>query len=449
MSSSESRQMSLCVFLSTAGYHSGAWRRPGSRSDELLTVSIAVDMTRLAEQAKLDAVFIADSLGIDSELRKAPRQTELEPITLLSALAMATHRIGLIGTISTTFTEPFNLSRYLSSLDHISRGRAGWNIVTSTGGEHNFGGTLPPHDERYTRADEYLEVVKALWDSWDDDAVVNDAKAGSWCRADRIHRIDHHGPHYDVVGPSHMPRSPQGWPVLVQAGSSAEGMNFAATHAEVVFAAQPGLASAQSFYRALRDAAVARGRSTDDVRILPGFVPIIGSTEREAHELADELLEYVDIETGLIKLGSYMPGVDFRGLDLDEPIPVGQILEVDEVERARSRFEIFRELAVEQRQTVRQLVHGIARSIGHKSSVGTPEQLADEMETWFRNGACDGFNLQLAHVPGSMTAIAEGLVPELRKRGLFRREYEGETLRDHLGLSRPPDRSGGRVAQSV
>lgn len=434
------KMMNLNVFLSTAGYHSGSWRRPGSRSDELLTIDVAADMTRVAERAKIDAVFIADSLGVDSTVRKAPRQTELEPVTMLAALAMATERIGLIGTISTTFTEPFNLSRYLGSIDHISRGRVGWNIVTSTGGNHNFGVELPPHDERYRRAYEYMDVVKGLWDSWDDDAVVNDAASGFWVRPEHIHRIDHDGEHYKVDGPAHLPRSPQGWPVLVQAGSSKEGMAFAASHAEVVFTAQNDMAKAQQFYAEIAKLTSELGKPAP--RVLPGLMPVLGSTEDEAQRLFDELGSYIDIETGLIKLGNYMPGIDFSGLDLDEPIPMDQIPDVSANEAMRSRYEGLHRLAVDERKTLRELMLSVTRSIGHKISIGTPEQVADEMEQWFREDACDGFNLQLAYSPGAMTDIAEQLVPELQRRGLFRTEYEGTTLRDHLGLARPADRSG-------
>jgi FMN-dependent oxidoreductase (nitrilotriacetate monooxygenase family) len=431
------RHMSLNVFLAGAGYHAGAWRRPGSRSGELLSLKFMTDLVQQAERAKLDAVFVSDSLGLESYARNAPRLIELEPVTLLSALAAVTDKIGLIGTISTTFTEPFNLARYLMSLDHLSGGRAGWNIVTSTGGQENFGIELPPHDERYAVAAEYLEVVTELWDSWEDNAVVNDREAGIWVRPDRVHRIDHHGTYFHVRGPAHMPRSPQGWPVLVQAGSSPAGTAFAARHAEVVFTAQPDLEHAQTFYRAFQDQLAAAGRGIAGAKVLPGMMPIIGDTEQGAKELAEELANLVGIDVGMRSLRSDLANIELADLDLDEPIPVERFPSPEEITGNRSRFELYHELAVEKRYRLRDLLRVAAKSMGHSVTVGTAEQVADEMEQWFTSGGCDGFNLQMAYAPGALTTICDQLVPELVRRGLFRSEYEGTTLREHLGLGRP------------
>ncbi|SDG90389.1 LLM class flavin-dependent oxidoreductase [Pseudonocardia oroxyli] len=431
------RQMNLNMFLATAGYQAGAWRRDGSRSDELLSLTYLADLAQAAERAKMDGVFIADSMAHASTVNSAPRLVQLEPLTALAAIAAVTSRIGLIGTFSTTFTEPFNLSRYLMSLDHLSNGRAGWNIVTSAGGEQNFGGRLPSHDDRYLVAEEYLDVVTALWDSWDDDAVVNSRTEGVWARTDRIHPIHHHGKYYDVAGPAFIPRSPQGWPVLVQAGSSPTGIAFAAQRAEVVFTAQPDLEHARSFYARLKDEVAATGRDAAKVKVLPGFMPIIGDTETAARSLADELAELITIDVGMRALATDFGGTDLTGLDLDEPVPVERIPAVRAISGNQSRFELYRELAVEKRYTLRSLVRVAGRSMGHSVVVGTPEQVADEMEAWFTTGGCDGFNLQMAYAPGGAAALCEQLVPELVDRGLFRAEYTGTTFRDHLGLDRP------------
>jgi FMN-dependent oxidoreductase (nitrilotriacetate monooxygenase family) len=433
--------MNLNVFFGPGGYSSGSWRREGSRSDELMSFGFMAELVREAEAAKIDAIFVADSLGRASQPRTSPRNTDLEPVTLLSALAAVTDRIGLIGTISTTFTEPFNLARYLMSLDHISHGRVGWNIVTSTGGNENFGVSLPPHDQRYEMADEYMEVVTALWDSWDDDAVVNDREAGIWVRSDRMHPINHQGKFYRVQGPAHMPRSPQGWPVLVQAGSSPAGRAFAAKYAEIVFTAAPDLGHAQQFYRSLKNEVAGAGRDADGVKVLPGLLPIIGDTEKDAKDLGEELASLVNIDLGLRTLASDLGGVDVSDLDLDEPIPAERFPSSDSVDRNRSRYELYRELAVEKRQTLRQLARMAGSTMGHGTYIGTAEQVADEMERWFTEGGCDGFNLQMACAPGSMTAICEQLVPELVARGLFHSDYEGTTLRELLGLDRPQVRT--------
>jgi FMN-dependent oxidoreductase (nitrilotriacetate monooxygenase family) len=429
--------MSLNLFLAGGGYFSGSWRRPDSRSGDLLSLAYMQDLAQQAERAKFDAVFVADSMGHEAAARTGPRTIELEPITLLSALAASTEKIGLIGTISTTFTEPFNLARYLMSLDHLSGGRAGWNIVTSAGGQENFGFELPPHDQRYAVAEEYLEVVTALWDSWDDDAVVNDRDAGVWVRPDRVHRIDHHGSYFDVRGPAHMPRSPQGWPVLVQAGSSPAGLGFAGRHAEVVFTAQPDLEHAQTFYRAFQDQLAAAGRASSRAKVLPGLLPIIGDTEQAAKELAEDLADLIGIDVGMRALRTDLANIELADLDLDEPIPVERFPSPDQISGNRSRFDLYHELAVEKRYRLRDLVRLAGSTMGHSMTVGTVEQVADEMEQWFTSGGCDGFNLQIAYAPGGMPAICEQLVPELAARGLFRTEYEGSTLRDHLGLTRP------------
>ncbi|MCK1353825.1 LLM class flavin-dependent oxidoreductase [Bradyrhizobium sp. CW7] len=429
------REMALNLVFTPYGYSQGAWRHNASRSNET-SLSLYRDLARLAERAKLDAIFVADVLGWS--VRQSPR--ELEPITVLSALAGVTEKIGLIGTISTTFTEPFNTARYLTSLDHLSSGRAGWNIVTSVGGDSNFSAKLAPHDERYEIADEYLKVVTALWDSWDDDAVVNDRKGGIWFKPERVRRIDHHGKFFSVEGPALMPRSPQGWPVLAQAGSSPRGTDLAARWADVVYTAQPDLQQARAFYQMVKGKVAAAGRAPEHVKILPGFQPIIGDSEQAARKLADEIAELIPLEYAMKSLSLQFGGIETAGLNLDEPVPLDRIPSREKA--ASSRFDIFHEFAVDKRCRLRDLLRLAGTAGGHSMHVGTAEQVADEMERWFLTGACDGFALQMATSSGSLHAICEQLIPELRRRGLFRSEYEGETLRDHLRVPRPAVKRG-------
>ena len=440
MSASPSRQMNINLFMSPCGYQTGAWRLPGSRSDELLTLGFMSDIARQAERAKIDAVFVADALQVLEPAGRYPNPNELEPLTTLSALAATTQKIGLIGTASTSFTEPYNLARYFASLDHLSQGRAGWNIVTSFQGGENFTLGLPDHEERYRRAFEYMDVVTALWDSWQDDAIVNDKVQGHWAMTERIHKVNFKGDYYRVEGPLNIARSPQGWPVLVQAGSSDSGMNFAATYAEVVFTAQRTLTEARSFSADLKQRLAQKGRAPDKVKVLPGLMPIIGNTETEAAELAERIWDLVDVDVGLHALEPLIEGVALEELDLDEPIPSHHLRLPEHAEGNRSRYELFYNLATRDRYTLRQLVKVRAMGLGHLVVIGTAEQVADEMYAWFSQGACDGFNLQTPYLPGGLDAITEELIPVLQRRGLFRTEYEGSTLRDHLGLDRPPGR---------
>ncbi|WP_166459751.1 NtaA/DmoA family FMN-dependent monooxygenase [Amycolatopsis pithecellobii] len=451
----DSPQMCLNLFLSVAGYHAGAWRRPDSRVEELTTLGRTAEIVRQAEDAKLDAVFIADLLGWhDNDFGKHPRMHPLEPITTLAALAGLTERIGLIGTVSTSYTEPYNLARYFASLDHLSGGRAGWNIVTSYGGGEQFGRDREPHDERYARATEYLEVVCALWDSWDADAVVNDRAGGTWARADRIHRIDHAGPYYQVAGPLNIPRSPQGRPVFAQAGSSEAGMAFGSTFGDVIFTAQPDLASARRFRETFRGRVRVRGRDPGSVKVLPGLMPIIGPSERAARELADEIADAIDYPSAVRALEWVLGDLGLADRDPDGPLPVELLKPPEEFDGGRTRYEILYRLAVHERYTIRELLRYRARAAGHHPVIGTAGQVAEEMIEWFDGGAADGFNLLVPHLPGGLDAITGELVPILRERGYFRAEYAGTTLREHLGLDVPgpagrddagrPDRASSR-----
>jgi FMN-dependent oxidoreductase (nitrilotriacetate monooxygenase family) len=345
-----------------------------------------------------------------------------------------TERIGLIATASTTYNEPYHIARKFASLDHISGGRAGWNIVTSAGEDEadNFGITRPAHADRYARASEFLDVVTKLWDSWDDDAILGDRGTGTYADTTKIHAIEHAGEHFRVRGPLNTARPPQGHPLLVQAGSSEDGKRFAARYAEAVFTAQQTLRDAQEFYADLKGRLPAHGRSHDELLILPGISPIIGSTEREALRLEKELEDLIVPAYGVAQV-SKMLGVDLTGHPLDEPLP-----ELPGVtEGQQSRVKLVLDLARRGDLTLRELIGRLAGGRGHRVVAGTPERIADQIQEWFASGAADGFNVMPPILPGGLEDFVDHVVPELQVRGLFRYEYEGRTLRGNLGLRRP------------
>jgi FMN-dependent oxidoreductase (nitrilotriacetate monooxygenase family) len=431
-------QMNLGILIGGVGNHQGAWRRPNSRVEEVASLSLFADLAAWAERAKLDTLFIADGLTLQLDRLRSSPFGHLEPVTLLSAIAARTSHIGLIPSVSTTFSEPYNVARQLASLDRISGGRAGWNIVTSAWGEINFGGqALPSHAARYARAVEYVDVVTALWDSWSDDAIVIDRAGGVYAEPDRVRKINFAGSHFRVEGPLNVPRSVQGRPVLAQAGSSNDGKDFAARYAEVVFTAQQTVAESQAFYADLKARVAAQGRDPDLVKILPGVSPIVAPTEAEAHRLADELRELIDIEIGLERLSKQLGGVDLSGLELDRPIPPEILPEVETVEGRQSRYGVFKELAVTERFSLRRLIEMEVSSSGHWVTVGAPEQIADRLQERFEQRGADGFILLPSYIPEGFELLVDAVVPILRKRGLFRTEYDGPTLRDHLGLAHP------------
>jgi FMN-dependent oxidoreductase (nitrilotriacetate monooxygenase family) len=434
-----SRQLHLNLFIHGRGHHEAAWRHPSASARALSDIRYHIDLARKAEAAAFDSIFLADSLAAGDDIASAPR-VWLEPVTALGALATATTRIGLIATCSTTYTEPFNLARQFASLDHISGGRVGWNIVTSwlATAAGNYGGDDPlSHDERYQRAEEYMRVVTALWDSWRDDAVLDDRAGGVYARAGSIRPINHRGAHYQVTGPLNMPRGPQGRPVFVQAGSSETGRRFAARHAEAVFTAQMEKATAKDFYADLKRLAVAEGRSPDQVLVLPGLSPVIGGTEADAQRIASELNELSDPEVGRKRLSGRFGGHDFSHLPLDKALSPEDFPDPATVQAARSRPEVIIGLVRREKPTLRQLLGYMAGARGHFVTAGAPEQIADLIEDWLRDGAADGFNLMPPILPAMLEAFIAEVVPLLRRRGLFRAEYSGETLRQHYGLTRP------------
>ncbi len=433
------RELHLNAFIHDIGHHESAWRLP--ESDPLATTDIDfyVAVTRVAEAAKFDSIFFADSPALSGDPRFRPVGC-LEPTTLLAALATATERIGLIATASTTYNEPYDLARRFASIDHISRGRVGWNIVTTSNAAaaRNFGREDHDlHHERYRRAEEFLEVAAALWDSWEDDARIADKASGAFADPDKIHPIDHRGDFFGVAGPFDIPRSPQGWPLLVQAGSSEDGKAFAGRWAEAVFTVQRALEEGQAFYADVKARAVAAGRAEDEVVVLPGVVPFLGSTEAEARAREAEFEDRIVPAYGLRQLSGIF-GVDLSGADLDAPLP--EVPQEAEIEGFKSRAALVEALARRENLTVRQLIGRLGGGRGHRQFTGTPEQLADEIELWFTRGAADGFNVMAPAIPGDLSLFIEHVLPILRERGLFREEYSADTLRGHYGLARPAGR---------
>ncbi|BCJ76223.1 monooxygenase [Catellatospora sp. IY07-71] len=427
----------LNAFLMGVGHHEAAWRLPESDPFAQTDVAHFQRLARIAERGKLDSLFLADSPVLWNSIGRRPSGT-LEPTVLLTALAAVTEHIGLIATASTTYNEPFNLARRFASLDHISGGRAGWNIVTTAGVDaaRNFNlDELPAHRDRYERAAEFVELSLKLWDSWDDDAPLGDKEAGRWGDDDLLYPTEHAGRHFRVAGPLNVPRSPQGYPLLVQAGSSEDGKELAARYAEAVFTAQQTLAEAQAFYRDLKHRTAQAGRDPDTIKILPGIVPAIGSTEAEALALEAELDRLIRPEYARKQLATTLR-VDPEVLDLDRELPADLPSE-DEIEGAKSRYTLIVTLARRERLTVRQLIGRLGGGRGHRTFAGTPEQVADAIEEWYRSGAADGFNIMPPVLPSGLETFVDHVVPILQRRGLFRTEYTGTTLREHYGLPRP------------
>ncbi|MET9500767.1 LLM class flavin-dependent oxidoreductase [Streptomyces sp. NPDC006259] len=432
------RRLHLNAFLMNTGHHEASWRLP--ESDPYAHVELAhyVHLARIAERGTFDSLFLADGPQLWGTVAQRPAGA-LEPLTLLTALATATEHIGLIATASTSYNSPYNLARKFASLDIISGGRAGWNIVTTAGAEaaRNFGlDAEPAHAERYARAAEFLDVALKLWDSWEDDAIVADKAAGVWGDDAKIHPPRHKGTYFSVEGALNVPRTPQGYPLLVQAGSSEDGKAFAARYAEAVFTAQQTLADAQAFYADLKARTVRAGRNPEHLKVLPGIVPVIGSTEAEARAHERELEEHIVHAHGVQRLEQLLQ-LEPGALALDAELPADLPSE-DAVEGAKSRYTLVVELARRERLTVRQLIGRLGGGRGHLTFAGTPEQVADAIETWFTSGAADGFNIMPALLPSGLDAFVDHVVPLLRARGLLRTEYgPRRTLRERYGLPRP------------
>jgi FMN-dependent oxidoreductase (nitrilotriacetate monooxygenase family) len=433
------RQLHLNAFIHDVGHHEAAWRLPESDPFAPNDVDFYIKLAQIAEAGALDSVFFADAPALFADPAFRPASF-IEPTVMLAAIAVSTHRIGLIATASTTYNSPYNLARRFAAVDHISRGRAGWNIVTTSSADaaHNFGQDgQEAHFDRYERATEFLDVITRLWDSWEDDAVVGDKTEGVWADPDKVHRIDHEGKHFKVRGPLNSPRSPQGYPVLVQAGSSLNGRIFAGKYAEAVFTAQRTLEEGQAFYADLKQRTSENGRREEDIVILPGVVPYLGSTEAEAWAREQEFTDHINPAHGLRQL-SRIFGIDLTGADIDKPLP--EVPVEDDIEGHKSRSTLISNLANGENLTVRQLLGKLGGGRGHRTFTGTPEQLADDLELWWGNGAADGFNIMPPGYPADLETFVDQVVPILRKRGLFREGYEETTLRGHYGLERPANR---------
>ncbi|MGV1771964.1 LLM class flavin-dependent oxidoreductase [Agrobacterium vitis] len=425
------REIHLGLFLQGAGHHVSGWRHPnaeaGSENFDLLR-----RVSQLAEQAKFDMVFLADGLtsGVDAHPSTIAR---FEPLTLLAALAMVTEKIGLAATASTTYGEPYHVARAFSSIDHLSQGRAAWNIVTTSYARtaNNFSKSHPGHDERYAVAEEFVDVVRGLWDSWDDDAFIKDKLNGIYADPNKVHLLDHTGKYFSVKGPLNIPRSPQGHPILIQAGSSGPGQDLAARTADVVFTAQQSLDEAQAFYKSLKDRVTGFGRHPDDVAVMPGFLPVIGRTAREAADKLAELDQWTELKSAMPLLEERI-GHSLADYDPDGPLP-----DLPISDQLRSRAELLTALARRENLTIRQLALRVAAGRGHHIVLGTPEDIADRMQQWFETRAADGFNIMPPFFPEGLEDFTRLVVPILQERGLFRTDYSGVTLRDHLGVSRP------------
>ena len=432
-------QMSLGAFLLYTGHHVAAWRHPGA--SDSTTFADFNHFARIAEDAKFDAVFLADSVSARVQNMEAASHKAhsgfypFEPITLLSALATVTSRIGLVATASTSFSDPYNLARQFASLDHLSGGRAGWNLVTSAdpGAAYNFSrDAIIAHADRYKRAEEFVDVVTGLWDTSDDGAFARDRETGIYFHADKIRRLDHRGDFFQVRGPLNIPRPPQGHPVVVQAGSSEPGKELAARTAEAIFTAQQTVEGSIAFYSDLKGRLARHGRTAEDVKILPGVFPVVGRSRREADDKFEQLQSLLEPSVGLDMLA------DLAGVDEVRTLPIDALIsELPETEGGKSRRALFLELAARENLTLRQLYRRVAGARGHWQIVGTASEIADALEERFVNYGADGFNIMSPVLPWGLTDFVELVVPELRRRGLFRNDYAGSTLRDHLGLKRP------------
>lgn len=426
-----SRQLRLGLFVQALGHHVGGWRAEGAKG-----LPTDVDwftwIAKKGEEGKFDMFFVGDALAT-SVHRLPSTMSRLEPLTLLSALAVQTQHIGLAATASTTFDQPFHLARALSSVDHISRGRGAWNVVTSFSADaaRNFSrADLPSHAERYDMAREFLDVTFKLWNGWEEGAIVREKESGRYSDEAKIHAANHNGKYFQVQGPLNIARSPQGRPVIIEAGSSPAGQKLAAETAEVVFTAAASLEEGQAFYRSQKQFVREAGRHPDHLLILPGVMPIVGRTRAEAQETWNQLNELVDIDNGIEQLSARF-GVDMTAYPLDGPVP-----EIGGTEGGQSRVKLLTELAARENLTLRQLAAVAAGSRGHRVIVGTAQDIADDFQLWLEQEGADGFNIMPAVLPNQLELFVELVVPELQRRGLFRTEYQYRTLRENLGL--PP-----------
>jgi FMN-dependent oxidoreductase (nitrilotriacetate monooxygenase family) len=442
-------RMRLGAFFNPTGHHVASWRHPDAQADAGVNFRHYVQLAQTAERAKFDLVFLADNVcmrraHIEATSRSAQYIANFEPLTLLSALAPMTERIGLVATASTSYNDPYHVARKFASLDHISGGRAGWNLVTSGMQEEaqNFGREKHyEHDARYERAREFAQIVKALWDSWDDDAFVRDKEAGLFFRPDGFHVLNHRGENFSVRGPLNVPRSPQGHPIIVQAGTSEAGKQVSAEFAEVIFSAPLTMDTAKATYADLKGRMGQFGRNPDHMKILPGLSTVVGRTEAEAVERHEYLQSLIHPIVAREILSTVLGGVDLSAYSLDDPLP-----NLPQSNASQSTFQYVTEMARRENLTIRQIALRVAGARGKSVVRGSPQQIADIMEEWFVNEACDGFNIMPPYLPGALDDFVALVIPELQRRGLFRTQYEGRTLRENLGVPRPESRYRGSNA---
>ncbi|ABQ34686.1 LLM class flavin-dependent oxidoreductase [Bradyrhizobium sp. BTAi1] len=432
------RQLHLNINILNSGFHGAAWRASSAGPDAFVDVGHYVTTAKIAERAAFDAVFLADTPSVTDRPEYRPFQA-LEPTIILATVAAHTRHIGLIGTASTTYNDPYNLARRFASLDLASGGRAGWNVVTTAdaAASRNFGldGAVA-HASRYERAAEFTAVVKALWDSWEDGALIGDRATARFLDLDRLHAIDHAGPYYKVRGPLNVPRSAQGHPVVLQAGGSGDGRHLAALHAEAIFSVAHTPEEGRAFAADIRSRAAKFGRGPDEILFLPGLSTVIGGTEAEARRREEELWDLLPIDYALGRLAGLLQ-IDQERLALDRELPDDLPVPIDGMQ---TFFGATVHVARRDRLTVRQLIRKLGGSTGHRQLVGTPEQIADDIAAWFETGGADGFNLMPDVLPDGLETFADHVVPLLRRKGIFRDGYEGQTLRDHFALPRPVGR---------
>lgn len=437
---SQSRRLRFCAFMRPVSLHTAAWRYPGAFPDANFNFAHIKRFAETLERGCIDAFFMADHLAVLNmpmdALKRSATVTSFEPMTLLSALAMVTKRLGLIATGSTTYDEPYHVARRFASLDHLSGGRAGWNVVTTSNPDasRNFGFEEHlDHAERYARAREFFDVVTGLWDSWADDAFIRDVAHGTYFDPAKLHVLDHKGKYLSVRGPLNIGRPVQGWPVIVQAGASEAGRQLAAETAEAVFTAQGSLEAGRSFYADVKGRMEKLGRNPDHMRILPGCMIYVGDSLEEAQAKRATLDALVHYDSAIAAL-SIALGHDASGFDPDAPLP-----EIPESNASKSGRERAINLARREKMTVRQLAQRLGGH-GGLAMLGTPKMIADQMEEWLVTRGSDGFTLQFPYLPQGLDDFVDRVVPELQRRGLFRRGYEGATLRENLGLPRPENR---------
>ena len=437
-------RMRLGAYFNPSGHHVASWRHPRAQKDANVNIRHYVEIAQTAERAKFDMIFLADSAAtrkadIEAQSRSVQFIANFEPITLLSAISMMTSRIGLVATASTSYNEPYHVARKFASLDRISGGRAAWNIVTSGSPveAYNFSRTAPyPHADRYKRAHEFVDVVTGLWDSWDDDAFVRDVESGIYFDRDKMHYLDHKGQHYQVKGPLNVPRPPQGWPVLVQAGASDDGIALAAQYAEAIFSPHLTIEAARPYYDKLKGSMARYGRDPNHCKVLPGLSVFVAETEEEARRDYEFIQSLIHPVVAREILSTMLGDVDLTKYPLDQPLPAV----LPPTNGSKGHYDSILEMARRENLSIIELGRRVAGARGKNVFVGNPRQVADYMEEWFVKSACDGFNVMPPYIPGSLDDFCRLVVPELQRRGLFRTEYEGGTLRENLGLPRPQSR---------